>query len=63
MDVWSDDAELAATLEKEGADNVKRVKAHREFSEAQWLDDRKGQGIGFIERFLENKTVWHPVGL
>ncbi len=63
MDVWSDDAELAATIEKEGADNVKRVKAHREFSEAQWLDERKGQGIGFIERFLENKTVWHPVGL
>jgi hypothetical protein len=52
-----------ATLEKEGADNVKRVKAHRELSESGWLDERVGQGIGFIERFLENKTVWHPVGI
>jgi delta 1-pyrroline-5-carboxylate dehydrogenase len=63
MDVWSTDAELSTTIEKEGADNVKRVKAHREFSDADWLDERVGQGIGFIERFLENKTVWHPVGL
>lgn len=63
MDVWSTDAELSATIEKEGADNVKRAKVHREFSDADWLDERVGQGIGFIERFLENKTVWHPVGL
>jgi deoxyadenosine/deoxycytidine kinase len=27
------------------------------------LDDKKGQGLTWIERFLETKTVWHPVGL
>ena len=63
MDVWTADAALSATIEKEGADNVKRVKAHREFSDADWYGERVGQGIGFIERFLENKTVWHPVGI
>ena len=63
IDAWSNDGELMATLEKEGADNVKRVKAHRELSESGWLDERVGQGLGFIERFLETKTVWHPVGI
>jgi acyl-CoA reductase-like NAD-dependent aldehyde dehydrogenase len=63
MDVWTADTELAATIEKEGADNVKRVKAHREFSDADWYGERSGQGIGYIERFLENKTIWHPVGI
>ena len=63
MDVWTSNAELAASLEKDAADNVKRIKSHREFSAAEWLDERRGQGLGFIERFLENKTVWHPVGL
>jgi len=63
MDAWSADATLRATLEKEGADNVKRVKTHEPLKTAGWLDDRTGQGIGWIERFLETKTVWHPVGV
>jgi len=63
MDVWTTDSELAASLEKEGADNVKRVKTHRDLSESAWLDERVGQGLGFIERYLETKTIWHPVGL
>jgi len=26
-------------------------------------DDRAGQGLGFIEAFVETKSVWHPAGL
>jgi len=50
-------------LEREGADNVKRVKTHAVPAAPFWLDDRRGQGIGWLERFLETKSVWHPVGV
>ena len=63
MDAWTEDHELRTTLEREGADNVKRVKTHAPLEAAGWLDERAGQGLGWIERFLETKTVWHPVGV
>jgi acyl-CoA reductase-like NAD-dependent aldehyde dehydrogenase len=63
LDAWSPDAELRRSLEADGADNIKRVKSHPPPDLATWLDDRAGQGLGWIERFLETKTVWHPVGL
>jgi acyl-CoA reductase-like NAD-dependent aldehyde dehydrogenase len=63
IDAWTEDAALRAALEREGADNVKRVKTHSPPAASYWLDDRKGQGIGWLERFLETKTVWHPVGI
>jgi acyl-CoA reductase-like NAD-dependent aldehyde dehydrogenase len=61
LDAWLSDAKLRASLERDGADNVKRVKTHAEDA-AVWLG-RSGEGVGFIERFLETKTVWHPVGV
>jgi acyl-CoA reductase-like NAD-dependent aldehyde dehydrogenase len=63
LDAWTDSAELRAALEKEGADSVKRVKTHAPLDAAAWHDERAGQGLGWIERFLETKTVWHPVGV
>jgi acyl-CoA reductase-like NAD-dependent aldehyde dehydrogenase len=63
IDAWTDDAELAATLEREGAGNVKRVKTHLDGAARAMLDDTAGQGLAWIERFLEMKTVWHPVGI
>src|SRR5262249_29589494 len=63
IDAWTADAELRATLEKDGAGSVKRVKTHAPLAPRAWLDERTGQGIGWIERFLEMKTVWHPVGV
>lgn len=56
IDAWLADDKLRASLEQDGADNVKRVKTHA-------ADASLGEGVGFIERFLETKTVWHPVGL
>ncbi len=61
IDAWLADEKLRASLERDGADNVKRVKTHADDSSV-WLDKR-GEGVGFIERFLETKTVWHPVGV
>jgi delta 1-pyrroline-5-carboxylate dehydrogenase len=63
IDAWIVDADLRKTVEHEGADNVKRVKTHVPMDPDAWLDERKGQGLGWIERFLETKTVWHPVGV
>lgn len=63
VDAWIVDADLRRSVESEGADNVKRVKTHVPMDAGAWLDDRRGQGLGWIERFLETKTVWHPVGV
>lgn len=62
VDAWVADDKLRADLERDGADNVKRLKTHADGS-VDWRDARAGQGVGYIERFLETKTVWHPVGV
>jgi acyl-CoA reductase-like NAD-dependent aldehyde dehydrogenase len=62
MDVWSEDADLRAAAEREGSGNVKRVRTH-DGAAAAGLAESAGQGLGYIERFLETKTVWHPVGV
>jgi acyl-CoA reductase-like NAD-dependent aldehyde dehydrogenase len=62
VDAWSSDADLLATVEREGSGNVKRVKTH-DAAEAEKFPTPAGQGLGFIDRWLETKTVWHPVGL
>ena len=61
VDAWVSDDKLRASLETDGADNVKRVKTHDE-AQARWTG-RAGEGVSYIERFLETKTVWHPVGI
>lgn len=60
LDAWVGDDKLRASLEQDGADNVKRVKTHPATREWQ---GHIGEGVSFIERFLETKTVWHPVGI
>jgi acyl-CoA reductase-like NAD-dependent aldehyde dehydrogenase len=62
MDAWSADGDLRAAVEREGSGNVKRVKTH-DVGEAVRLLSDAGQGLGFIERYLETKTIWHPVGV
>ena len=60
LDAWVADNALRASLEQDGADNVKRVKTHLPTRDWQ---ARESEGVSFIERFLETKTVWHPVGI
>ena len=63
LDLWTsntvDDA-FAKSLAVEAAANVKRVKVRD--GAVSWTND-EAQGLGFIEHWLETKTVWHPVGL
>lgn len=63
LDAWIVDADLRKEVVSEGADNVKRVTTRVPMDPEGWLDERRGQGLGWIERFLETKTVWHPVGV
>ncbi len=63
LEAWTEDAELRVMLEREGSESVKRVKTHAPMAIEAWASDDTGQGLGFIERFLETKSVWHPVGV
>ena len=51
------DPGLARSLEESAADNVKRV--HRP-SDDNWNGD---PGTSRLLKFLETKTVWHPIGI
>jgi hypothetical protein len=63
VDAWTADSALREALEREASENVKRVRTRAPLSAAAWLDERKGQGIGWLERYLETKSVWHPAGI
>lgn len=63
MDAWIVDADLRKAVESEGSESVKRVKTRVPMDPSSWIDERKAQGLGWIERFVETKTVWHPVGI
>jgi acyl-CoA reductase-like NAD-dependent aldehyde dehydrogenase len=61
LDLWNVDGDDAGALEREAAENCKRV-ARRSFSADDWYDEARGISPGMIERFVESKTVWHPMG-
>ncbi len=51
------DAAFAATLERDAAGTVKRVRRPQ-----PGIDWRADPGLGAMRDFLEVKTVWHPLG-
>jgi acyl-CoA reductase-like NAD-dependent aldehyde dehydrogenase len=53
------DAEHAAMLEESAAENLKRV-LRAPAQEPDWFED---PGLERMTRFLETKTVWHPIGI
>jgi acyl-CoA reductase-like NAD-dependent aldehyde dehydrogenase len=53
-----EDPELARTLEEGAAENLKRVR--RPSPGTDWLAE---PGLDRMTRFLETKTVWHPIGV
>lgn len=61
LDLWDVDGEDAVRLERDAADGVKRV-ARRGAREADWYDAERGSSPSMIERFIEVKTIWHPMG-
>jgi acyl-CoA reductase-like NAD-dependent aldehyde dehydrogenase len=52
-------AELATSLEREAAENLKRVRRAPD-AEPDWTAD---PGTAALTAFLETKTVWHPIGV
>jgi acyl-CoA reductase-like NAD-dependent aldehyde dehydrogenase len=59
--IWAGSPELRKSLDEMATNSVKRV---RQFHvKATELGDERHQGLRLIERFIEQKTVWHPVGL
>lgn len=52
------DPDLAADLERQAAENLKRV-----VRPAEPIDWRTAVSTGRITAFLETKTVWHPKGI
>jgi acyl-CoA reductase-like NAD-dependent aldehyde dehydrogenase len=63
VEAFTADAALRTALERDGTGSVKRVRTYPPLDEASWLVDGVGQGLGWIERHLETKTIWHPVGM
>lgn len=61
LDLWNLTGDDAVKLEVAAADNVKRV-TRRTLELEDWYDETRGGSPGNIERFLETKTVWHPMG-
>ncbi len=53
------DAATATAFEEAAAENLKRVRRAPD-AEPDWSVD---PGIGPMTRFLETKTVWHPIGI
>jgi acyl-CoA reductase-like NAD-dependent aldehyde dehydrogenase len=61
LDLWNIEGEDAVSLERDAAENCKRV-TRRKLDAADWYDEARGCSPGNIERFLESKSVWHPMG-
>ncbi len=55
-------AEQAATLRGGAAENLKRVSVVDARGGLDWHDHARCQGLAWIERTVEVKTSWHPVG-
>jgi acyl-CoA reductase-like NAD-dependent aldehyde dehydrogenase len=59
LDLAGAEYQLAAAAEAAGATNIKRV-ARRVGEDHDWARD---PGTSRLLRFVETKTVWHPVGI
>jgi acyl-CoA reductase-like NAD-dependent aldehyde dehydrogenase len=58
----SSESELAAQIESDAAENVKRMRPRPSRSRADWFSERT-QSLDEIEAFSEIKTIWHPAGV
>jgi hypothetical protein len=56
------DAQLRDTVERESAENVKRVRLYPMRSREEWFAP-SAQSLDDIAGFCEIKTIWHPAGV
>jgi acyl-CoA reductase-like NAD-dependent aldehyde dehydrogenase len=62
LDLHGVEPGLLRKAEEAAVGSVKRVRA-RSLDEAAWMDAEVATSPRWIERFVEMKTVWHPVGI
>jgi acyl-CoA reductase-like NAD-dependent aldehyde dehydrogenase len=62
LDLHGVDAALTQKVQEAAAASVKRVR-QRELAQATWFDAAACESPRWIERFVELKTIWHPVGV
>jgi acyl-CoA reductase-like NAD-dependent aldehyde dehydrogenase len=62
LDLWDEHGERAAALERDAAESVKRV-VRRGSKRSAWYDERAATSPSLVERFVETKSVWHPMGV
>ena len=60
---FTTDPALRTSLERAATGSVKRVATAAPLDGVGWETDGQGQGLTWIERHLETKTIWHPVGV
>jgi hypothetical protein len=65
LDTWGVPRDMREQVEVSAMESVKRVsRPPRDVDERfDWLDDSRAQRPEWIARFLEMKTVWHPIGV
>ncbi len=64
LDLFGVPPDLRTEAEVSAIDSMKRVaRAPRDADKFDWLDDARAQRPEWIARFMETKTVWHPVGI
>jgi acyl-CoA reductase-like NAD-dependent aldehyde dehydrogenase len=64
LDLFGVPPDLRTAAEQAAVDSMKRVaRPPRDGERFDWLDDARAQRPEWIARFLEMKTVWHPIGV
>ena len=64
LDLFGVPADLRQATEESAVESMKRVaRPPRDPERFDWLDDGRTQRPEWIARFLEMKTVWHPIGM
>jgi acyl-CoA reductase-like NAD-dependent aldehyde dehydrogenase len=65
IDTWGVPREMREGVEISAMESVKRVARPPRSGDERfdWLDDRIAQRPEWIARYLEMKTVWHPIGI
>lgn len=64
LDLFGVPPALRTETEVAAVESMKRVaRPPRDASKFDWLDDARAQRPEWIARFMEMKTVWHPVGI
>ena len=62
LSIWGDLGDLGIQAEADATESVKRVRRYADGDRALLSTDG-ARGLGYVEPFLEFKTVWHPMGM